>query len=502
MDEHLVEDWTERYRPSSIGEMEGNEAQLRRIKTWLEKWDSPNPPEKKGILLSGPPGVGKTTLAKAIGNEKGWTVIELNASEERNAAAIRKAATRGSQHISLDQFSENSTKNGRTLILLDEVDHLSGSFAKLKDDTIEKKISGEDVGLKGDSGGKAELMNLLSKTKQPIIMTCNDPMRLWGSGRNWKTNQNRLLRLTDQIMFKRVEKMHMRKISRRVLDSEGYSIDPGALEELIEGNPGDLRALIRDLQAVSVISGEHIDIAAVQDLASVAIRDSQIDVFKALKQVYKSRSGKDAGKILLNSDKDPDQMISWFTWNNQSMFDNRTLEELSSAMVSADRALATKYKNRAYRSWYWGSVLSAQAAVAMKPIDSAREPFITYPNFLRRGRTNTTSSVIDNLSKQLDTSKASVREELWPNLLAVHDQDIGGDPMDFSLSIKLGLSAEDHLSLYGIAKSKPMGIKILKAFNELNEEEEEYDPIPEIEEVPEKEQVKEDTGKQFRLDSF
>ena len=66
--------------------------------------------------------------------------------------------------------------------------------------------------------------------------------------------------------------------------------------------------------------------------------------------------------------------------------------------------------------------------------------------------------------------------------------------------MKLGLSAEDHLSLYGIAKSKPMGIKILKAFNELNEEE--YDPIPEIDEVPEKEQVKEDTGKQFRLDSF
>ena len=501
MDEHLVEDWTERYRPASIERMEGNESQLRRIKIWLEQWDSPNPPAKRGILLSGPPGVGKTTLAKAIGNEKGWTVIELNASEERNAAAIRKAATRGSQHISLDQFSENATENGKTLILLDEVDHLSGSFAKLKDNTIEKKIAGDEVNLKGDSGGKAELMNLLTKTQQPIIMTCNDPMRLWGSGRNWKTNQNRLLRLAEQIIFKRVEKIHMRKISRRVLDTEGYSIDPEALEELIGGNPGDLRALIRDLQAVSVISGEHIDLAAVQDLASVAIRDSQIDVFKALKQVYKSKSGKDAGRILLNSDKDPDQMISWFTWNNQSMFDNRTLEELSSAMVSADRALATKYKNRAYRSWYWGSVLSAQAAVAMRPMDSAREPFITYPNFLRRGRNGISSSVIENLSKQLDTSKASVREELWPNLLAIHDQDIGGDPMDLSLSIKLGLTAEEHLSLYGIAKSKPMGIKILKAFNELNEEEE-YEIITEIQEVKQEEEKKEDTGTQFRLDSF
>jgi 3-hydroxyacyl-CoA dehydrogenase len=46
-----------------------------------------------------------------------------------------------------------------------------------------------------------------------------------------------------------------------------------------------------------------------------------------------------------------------------------------------------------------------------------------------------------------------------------------------------------------------MGTKILKAFNELNEEEE-YDPEPKIQEMIEKEEVKEDTGKQFRLDSF
>ena len=173
-------------------------------------------------------------------------------------------------------------------------------------------------------------------------------------------------------------------------------------------------------------------------------------------------------------------------------------------MVSADRALATKFKNRAYRSWYWGSVLSAQAAVAMKPIDSARDPFITYPNFLRRGGSGIKSSIIDNLSKELDTSKASIREELWPKLLAVHDPEIGGDPLDLSLSKKLGLTLEDHLSLYGIAKSKPMGIKIAEAFNE-EIEENNYDLDQGLKFDSEEkidEEKKEPSGTQFTLDSF
>ena len=143
-------------------------------------------------------------------------------------------------------------------------------------------------------------------------------------------NRDRVLRLADMIQFKRANQGDMRKIAYRILDEEGISIDPGALEELISGNPGDLRALVRDLQAASALSEGHITIEEVRGLRSVAIRDSQIDVFRAMKEIYSSRNGQLASEILRNSDKDPDQMLAWFSWNNQSVFDSKGLSSILS----------------------------------------------------------------------------------------------------------------------------------------------------------------------------
>lgn len=494
-----VSDWTERHRPTSESHLEGNETQRQKIRKWLDDWKN-GVPKNKAILLVGPPGVGKTTVARAIAQDMGWSVIELNASDARNAASIRKAATKGATHRSLFFNPEENDK--KTLILIDEVDHLSGGLRSVSESRINDAIkvnldSNDSVQLKGDTGGKAELLKLLAETKQPVILACNEVMGLWGKSSNWRSTRDRFQRLVTTINFDRASKDALRNIARRVLKSENVEYDTPAVEALVTNNPGDLRALVRDLQVICASAKNSIDESIVQEYVESSERDVSVEVFPGLAKLYKSKKSEDAIKLGISIDKSPSELLNWIHWNNPSIFTNKkAIDRGNKALCQSSKMLMAMYENTAHRSWYWSSQISGLAASVVNQQDLPDKLFPSYPNFLRRGTSQGRSTIINRLTEITGASKSSVREELLPLLISLHSETSEvGNIDDFGISIDLGLTGDEHAALCGLPKTRKSTKELIARYNLIEAERKESIAKPVVKELQDIEVKQEEAPK-------
>ena len=120
--------------------MVGNEEARAVIVEWFVKWKKGTKP----LLLVGPPGIGKTTLAYLMAEQFGYDMIGLNASDVRSKSRINEI---------LIPVLSNVSVLGTPMIFVDEVDGIHG---------------------RGDYGGASALVDILKEPTVPIVLAAND----------------------------------------------------------------------------------------------------------------------------------------------------------------------------------------------------------------------------------------------------------------------------------------------------------------------------------------
>src|SRR6267143_2641834 len=96
----MSQPWTIRHRPQTTREIAGNKPAIEKISQWLDSWSKAKP-SKAAALLYGPAGVGKTTIAEAVARERGWDLVEINASDKRSGDILSRIAGLASTQASL-----------------------------------------------------------------------------------------------------------------------------------------------------------------------------------------------------------------------------------------------------------------------------------------------------------------------------------------------------------------------------------------------------------------
>jgi len=289
--------WIELYRPKTFAEIKGNKEEIRKVVAFIN-----NPlRKKKALILYGPPGCGKTTLAHVISKETNSEIFELNASDFRNKAKL--------QEVLRPAMQQKSLLNSNKIILIDEADGITGT----------------------DRGGASEILNLLNLTPYPVIITANDI---------WSKKLSDLRKKSELINIKEADYNLITELLIDILRKEEKFIPIDILKKISVRAKGDFRAAINDLQtAAGLENPETIDFAE---------RDKEKDIFNALKLVFKGKPTYETLRAYDAVDMPIDEIILWVEENIPSEYKRTALKKAYDALSKTD-----VFKGRIHKQQYW-----------------------------------------------------------------------------------------------------------------------------------------------------
>ncbi len=433
----MRDEWTEKYRPSSLSEVVGNENAVRSMRRWAESWQR-GPPRRRAIVLRGEPGTGKTSAALAMAADFDWDVIEMNASDHRNAESIRRVAGLGSvsQTFSSDGEFLTTAEGRRKLIVLDEADNLFG---------------------REDYGGARAIVETIRETAQPVVLIVNDYYALSRKASAVKT-------LAESITFRRLDQRTIVSVLARLCGKEGVDVSQDVLDSIAENAGGDLRGAINDLQML--VEGRTS--VGASDVGALGKRNQEAELDASLRDMFGATSARGARDATLGVDKTPDELIIWIEENIPLEF--RSPHELAAAFDALSRSDIYLRRTRSlqhYGLWaYAKEMMTSGVALSRKGVRRHAPSRYSFPGYLMvmsrsKGLRASRSALCGKLAPVFHTSSRQVGRVIIPFLRALGQRDS-------SVLVSIGVEADlDEGDVAFILGEEPGSESVLSIVNEI-----------------------------------